>query len=384
MTTFPQTRLLARKIVTRSEPPRTAALPAAEAEPKPTARAESSGPSRSADAPALSAAQLRHPPSESLGSAIRSRRLELGLTQDDVSERAEIAKSYISQIETGVRRSPPSEPVLRRLERALSFTPGTLVELGRWEATPASVKKLVREIDGQVSHLADALRAAAAVSGENARVAGRAGTVKGTASLDELFKSGVLARLVGGQVSAGESLDARSLAQLARARRVPVVNRVAAGVPTGYTDLDHPAGVADEYVEAPEPPLDDADLFAARVTGDSMSPEYRDGDIVIFSPIVTVTDGMDCYARLEPDHESTFKRVFFERSDNPSREGEDGRPLSGQMVRLQPLNPAHDVRVLPRERIAGLYAAVSVVRRLPISRPSSDAGRTLHCGSVGA
>ena len=55
---------------------------------------------------------------------------------------------------------------------------------------------------------------------------------------------------------------------------------------------------------------------------------------------------------MEPDHETTFKRVYFE--------GEAGR----ESIRLQPLNPAYPARTFERERVAGLYAAVSVTRAL--------------------
>ncbi|MFI4881052.1 MAG: S24 family peptidase, partial [Phycisphaerales bacterium JB064] len=134
-------------------------------------------------------------------------------------------------------------------------------------------------------------------------------------------------------------------------RAVPLINLVPAGTAAEFTDLGYPARVADSYVSAPE--LGDPDAFAARVTGDSMEPEYREGDVVIFSPVRDVRSGMDCFARLEPDAEMTFKRVYFER-------GAGGEEL----IRLQPLNPKYAARVEPREKIAGLYPAVSVTRRV--------------------
>ena len=33
--------------------------------------------------------------------------------------------------------------------------------------------------------------------------------------------------------------------------RIPVINKVAAGYPAEFTDLDYPLNVADEYVDAP-------------------------------------------------------------------------------------------------------------------------------------
>lgn len=130
---------------------------------------------------------------------------------------------------------------------------------------------------------------------------------------------------------------------------VPVINKVAAGYPREFTDLGYPARVADAYVRCPD--LCDPDAFAARVCGDSMAPSYLEGDVVIFSPARSVVNGADCFVRLEPDHETTFKRVFFERG-----------PQNEELIRLQPLNASYPPRVLPREQVAGLYAAVSFMR----------------------
>lgn len=127
-----------------------------------------------------------------------------------------------------------------------------------------------------------------------------------------------------------------------------MINSVAAGYPREFTDLGYPAGIADQYVRVPG--LTDKDAFACRVVGDSMLPEYREGDIVVFSPAREVKSGMDCLARLEPDAETTFKRIYVE--------GERGK----EQIRLQPLNPAYPARVLERELVAGLFAAVSVTR----------------------
>lgn len=74
-------------------------------------------------------------------------------------------------------------------------------------------------------------------------------------------------------------------------------------------------------------------------------------DVVILARCVK--SGMDCLARLELDHETTFKRVYLEQ-------GEDGL----EMIRLQPLNSTYPPRVVERELVAGLYAAVSVMRKI--------------------
>lgn len=310
-------------------------------------------------------------PSLSVGELLLRRRIELDLTQDQIAERAGIAKSYVSQIENRVRKGPPSEEVVRRLERALELEPGVLVSAARWEATPASVKRLVQRMEGTNQVLLNTLRAAA-----------------GQKRLDEMHRTGELERLVA-QV---EGVGAESVSEVgggARAERnggrsggggggagelqvsrvlpveVPLINSVAAGYPCEFTDLGYPARVAHEYVRSPD--VRDRDAFAARVVGDSMTPEYREGDIVVFSPARQVASGMDCFVRLEPDHETTFKRVFFEsRGTGPIGAGArvSGVGGGGELIRLQPLNPRYPSRVLAREQVAGLYAAVSVTRSL--------------------
>ena len=114
----------------------------------------------------------------------------------------------------------------------------------------------------------------------------------------------------------------------------------------------------------PEPT--DVDQHRASV-GDSMSPDYREGDIVVFSPAKAVQHGMDCFVRLEPDHESTFKRVFFDVPDaggQPVPPGAGWESLRQARLRLHPLNPKYPERIVEREQVAGLYAAVSVTRSL--------------------
>ncbi|MFE2497165.1 helix-turn-helix domain-containing protein [Streptomyces scopuliridis] len=56
------------------------------------------------------------------GAEIRTRRMELGLTQAECAARARIARPYLSQLETGERRHlrPPTYTALRA---ALALTP---------------------------------------------------------------------------------------------------------------------------------------------------------------------------------------------------------------------------------------------------------------------
>ncbi|MBX3353465.1 MAG: helix-turn-helix domain-containing protein [Phycisphaeraceae bacterium] len=265
-----------------------------------------------------------------LGDAIRARRRSLGLSLSQLASGVGCTKSYLSQIETGYRDSPPSREILASLERALRLAPDSLARHAALLSLPDALRTEV-----------DALRA------HRDRAQALATKLK-TASLDDLYKSGQLASLVDALAPADADASMRNASPVPLRVQVPLINKVAAGYPTEFTDLGYPARVADEYVAVPE--VMDPDAFAARVVGDSMLPDYREGDIVVFSPERTAVDADDCFVRLEPDAETTFKRVYFE-----TLEGEEH-------IRLQPLNPAYPARTLPRERVAGLYVAVSVIR----------------------
>ncbi len=288
-----------------------------------------------------------------LGTLVRRRRLELDLTLDELAERIGKVKSYVWGIENE-RRVPP-DAVLRELASALSMDEGVLVRAARWDETPAMVKREMESLrTTQESRRKLAARLIEIVRGS---AVGSDGRVRG--ALDETYRSGELSRLVdrispspesaaGGEVGAAAASE---LAPASLALEVPLINSVAAGYPREFTDLGYPARVADQYVRCPD--VRDADAFAARVVGDSMEPAYQQGDIVVFSPLKAVKNGSDCFARLEPDHETTLKRVYFETD----AEG-------NELVRLQPLNSAYPPRVVRREQVAALYAAVSVIKRV--------------------
>jgi SOS-response transcriptional repressor LexA len=276
---------------------------------------------------------------DAFGRAVAARRAGLGLSLDEVASRAGCAKSYLWAVERG-RKGPPSEGLIGRLEAALEMDAGSLGSLARWERTPGPVR---RDIAAMRAAMREKERSGSRLAGLLAERV-RCG---GGASLDQLYKSGELAGLI--EALSPQAVTMQSVAR-ALPLEIPLINKVTAGYPADFTDLGYPARVADEYVRAPD--LQDPDAFAARVVGDSMEPDYRAGDIVVFSPAVEVRSGMDCFVRLEPDHESTFKRVFFE--------GEPG----AEMIRITPLNGKYEARTVERERVAGLYAGVSVTRAI--------------------
>lgn len=280
---------------------------------------------------------------KTVGQIIRERREAMNLTLAAVAEQAGLTKSYLSMIENHKVNNPPSRKALEELEKALRTDPGELIRAADWQNTPAELRQRLEIAE-------DAAR-----RGRDLAVWLKETRKDGGKSLDKLFTSGELTRRVAAAFKRSDEESAQAsaadeAAKLKLGQRVPVINRVQAGYPTDFTDLGYPARVADEYLACPD--VGDPNAFATRVVGESMLPEYREGDIVVFSPSAKVTDGSDCFVRLEPDHETTFKRIFFEKS---------GRR---QQIRLQPLNPKFPPTVYDRDHVAGLYRAVWRIQRV--------------------
>lgn len=283
---------------------------------------------------------------ETVGQIVRRRREAMGWTLAALADAVGATKGYLSMIENHRVANPPSRAVIEALEAALRIDDGALRRAADWEATPAPVR-------AQMQQLADDARQARELASWI-----RSNTERsqgGGKNLDKLWKSGALRKKINSVLEAepaGGAKDqpgAPALWPLALPRhRVPLINKVAAGYPSGFTDLDYPARIADDYTHCDS--IDDPDAFAATVVGDSMAPQYQEGDIVVFSPAAEVTDGCDCFVRLEPDHECTFKRVFID-------------PETGR-IRLQPLNAAFPARTVEREQVAGMYRGVQRISKL--------------------
>jgi len=269
----------------------------------------------------------------SIGELIRSERERAGVTLAALAERLGMSKSLLSLIESGKRSI--NEPRVARVEEELGITDGRLVAAFRWEKTPQAIRAELASLARREQNsrtLAEKLKALARQqsSGEGGRQV-----------LDDLLRSGELRRWVDEHAANVES-------PLPLGQRIPVINKVAAGYPREFTDLDYPASIADEYIACPD--VADPDAFAARVVGDSMAPDYREGEIVVFSPVLPTPAGSDCFVRLERDNETTFKRVFFE---------DDGRTIV-----LKPVNGQYKPRRVMREDVGGMYAAAYVMRKV--------------------
>jgi SOS-response transcriptional repressor LexA len=117
-------------------------------------------------------------------------------------------------------------------------------------------------------------------------------------------------------------------------RRIPLISYVQAG---NWTEASV-AGNFDDWL------LTDLDLspraFALTIKGDSMMPDFREGDAVLIDPAVMPQPG-DFVAAKNGDHKATFKKY------RPRGLNENGE----QIFELVPLNPDHEPMRSDREPI---------------------------------
>ena len=257
----------------------------------------------------------------SLGHIIRKKREQLNFTLDETSSKVGFSKPYLSTIETGKVKNPPSDELLRKLEKVLEFEPGLLLHIAHMEGMPSDIRQEYESAEAENQKLRQFIRNLICKKTD-------------TAQIETLLTQ-------------SELNVTQTASSLSAGRPVPIINKVSAGYPAEFNDLDYPVGIADDYVRCPD--LHDSNAFAVRVVGDSMEPKFREGDIVVFSPAAEVHNGDDCFIRFTLPHETTFKRVFFEPENK---------------VRLQPRNEKYPPTIVDGKRINGLYRAVTKIEKL--------------------
>jgi SOS-response transcriptional repressor LexA len=88
-------------------------------------------------------------------------------------------------------------------------------------------------------------------------------------------------------------------------RLVPLISWIKAGDFHEPSDIYQP-GIADEWISSN---TKGENTFALRVVGDSMTPEFRTGDIIVVDPSREPQSGE--FAVVKIDDEVTFKQVYF-------------------------------------------------------------------------
>jgi phage repressor protein C with HTH and peptisase S24 domain len=119
-------------------------------------------------------------------------------------------------------------------------------------------------------------------------------------------------------------------------RTVPLIGLAQAGAGGFFDDGGFPTGAGWDEVAFPEMP--DPNAYALEISGESMMPLYRDGDVVIVSPNASVRRG---------------DRVVLK-----TREGEvlakELRRRTENIIELKSLNPDHPDRTIPIDKVAWL------------------------------
>jgi phage repressor protein C with HTH and peptisase S24 domain len=123
-------------------------------------------------------------------------------------------------------------------------------------------------------------------------------------------------------------------------RRVPVIGFAQAGAGGYFDDAGYPTG--EGWDEALFPGIGDEPVYALEVTGDSMLPLYRDGDMIVVSPTAQIRKGDRVVVRTH-DGEVMAKEL---------------KRRTAKTVELASMNPAHEDRVLQQSDVAWMARIV--------------------------
>ncbi len=109
-------------------------------------------------------------------------------------------------------------------------------------------------------------------------------------------------------------------------KSIPVIGCAQAGAEGFFTDAGYPQGEGWDYVELPGFTPKDDSTYALEVSGDSMEPLYRDGDIIVVSPEAGIRKG---------------DRVVVKTTDGQVMAKELKRQTTSK-IELKSLNSDHD------------------------------------------
>jgi phage repressor protein C with HTH and peptisase S24 domain len=118
-------------------------------------------------------------------------------------------------------------------------------------------------------------------------------------------------------------------------KSIPVIGCAQAGAEGFFTDAGYPQGEGWDHVDLPGFSPQDDTTYALEVSGDSMEPLYRDGDIIVVSPETAIRKG---------------DRVVVKTRDGQVMAKELARKTTSK-VELKSFNPAHDVITLPLQDV---------------------------------
>ncbi len=126
----------------------------------------------------------------------------------------------------------------------------------------------------------------------------------------------------------------------AASRRIPLIGFAQAGGEGFFDDGGYPVGGGWDEVALPE--VTDANAYALEISGESMEPVFRDGDIVIVSPAAPIRRGDRVVVRTVRGE--VMAKQLARRS--------------AKRVELRSLNPAHPDRSFDLGEVSWLHRIV--------------------------
>jgi phage repressor protein C with HTH and peptisase S24 domain len=129
---------------------------------------------------------------------------------------------------------------------------------------------------------------------------------------------------------------ARAVAQ----RRIPLIGLAQAGAEGYFDDGGYPVGGGWDEISVPE--VGDPNAYALEIHGDSMTPVFRDGDLVIVSPAAPVRRG---------------DRVVV-RTQKGEVMAKELKRQSARRIELRSLNPLHPDFAFDLQELAWIHRIV--------------------------
>ena len=160
-------------------------------------------------------------------------------------------------------------------------------------------------------------------------------------SLETSNKVSKLRRVSTKNPVSNEDVNPRTLSDSVHASELPVMGRIAAGVPIeAISQISHNVAVPGHMLR------NGGEHYALEVKGDSMIEEgINDGDIVVIKETKTAVNG-DIVVALVKDSEATLKRFFYR----------------GDAIALEAANPAYETRILPSGDVKVQGRLVGLIR----------------------
>ena len=167
-------------------------------------------------------------------------------------------------------------------------------------------------------------------------------------NLDILQRKGLIDR--DPDISRGIRLLEETVGRMAEVVRIPLLGRIAAGVPIPVPDAEFsPFGYEAGIELTRDIVKDDKNVYALEVRGNSMIDALiNDGDVVIMRHQEQVENGELAAVWLPDKSETTLKRFYLE----------------GDRVRLQPANPTMKAMFYPAESVEVKGKVLLVIRQL--------------------